>query len=184
MVGSGPITELFQLVNRQTSSELPDGHATATCSSFTVQSGTGLVQTRWNATRITFGAGKSCQRRFCSSAFAVVELAGCRAVGFGPGRGKVFISPRLIFRHRHCIWENAAKPANGPSSFYSSTTESPRRPSTRRSMSSGIPARGRHRQKKRAAHLGTSGRTPSHGRGSRDASVLRTAHPGHVAISG
>ena len=65
----GPITELFQLVNRQTSSELPDVRDGDLQFGFTVQSGTGLVQARWNATRITFWRGKIVPAKVLLEAF-------------------------------------------------------------------------------------------------------------------
>jgi hypothetical protein len=66
---SGPITELFQAVNRQASSELLEVREGGLQFGFTVQSGTSLVQARWNATSITFHRGKVIPAAEVKSAF-------------------------------------------------------------------------------------------------------------------
>lgn len=53
----GPITELFQAVNRQTSSELTDVREGGLNFGFTVTSGRSLVQARWDAGSIIFMRG-------------------------------------------------------------------------------------------------------------------------------
>jgi hypothetical protein len=54
----GPITDLFQVVARQTSSELEDVRIGELRFGFTVQAGTSLVQARWDAARINFWRGR------------------------------------------------------------------------------------------------------------------------------
>lgn len=53
----GPITELFQAVNRKTSSELPEVREGGLKFGFTVQSGRSVVQARWDAGSISFQRG-------------------------------------------------------------------------------------------------------------------------------
>lgn len=66
----GPVTELFQAVNRQTSSELPDVREGEMQFGFTVQSGTSLIQARWDARHITFLRGTVLPAATVKDAFA------------------------------------------------------------------------------------------------------------------
>lgn len=65
----GPITDLFQVVARQTSSELADARVGELRFGFTVQAGTSLVQARWDATRINFWRGRFWPAREVQAAF-------------------------------------------------------------------------------------------------------------------
>lgn len=55
----GPITDLFQAVNRQTSSDLPDVREGGLKFGFTARSGSFLVEARWDANQIEFSRGES-----------------------------------------------------------------------------------------------------------------------------
>ena len=65
----GPVTELFQAVIRQASSELPDVREGGLEFGYTVQSGTSVVQARWNASGISFRRGKILSAAAVKSAF-------------------------------------------------------------------------------------------------------------------
>lgn len=66
----GPVTELFQAINRQISSDLSEVREGEMQFGFTVRSGTTLIQTRWDAHRIVFLRGTAMSATAVKNAFA------------------------------------------------------------------------------------------------------------------